>query len=287
MNRKHISVIIALLMTVAFTAEAQTFRQTMSSMLSNDYPHFQWLEYPVDNYGIATAYRGTKDNIDRRSFLCATFTCLGLDQPASDSDSGKWMAAGGYADLGCGGSLDNKLTKKRDLVVNAVLPKLLSVVGISADVQRNQQSTVDLKGGSLCARQLVQGKMLNYINGLKEADSTFYLKTALDHKQLVLVVGDIVIKSLTLNIHATPSFKAQIDTKLQGKTTQIFGDQATIGVKVERSSDKEYSLAITHPVIAGILAVRQQPDTKSVGQVLDTKWSDWAPATIPTQPAAR
>ena len=42
---------------------AQQFRDSMRQLLGSDFNEYQWLNYPVNNFGVASAYTGTKGQV--------------------------------------------------------------------------------------------------------------------------------------------------------------------------------------------------------------------------------
>jgi hypothetical protein len=263
--------------------QGQNVQKTMEEVFGNDYKGYQWLSYPINDFGVGTAYKGNRDRIDRRGFLCATFTCLGTPIPKEPQ---QWLHLGtppdAYADAGCGGLLDAKVMQKKDTVINAILPQVLSVIGITFNASKSGNSTAELKSVSMCARQLQQQKMLDYVNGL--ANDQHGMKRALSQGKLVLVVGDIVVKAMSIHIKADSALKIGIDGKLQGRAEKVLGEGANFGVKVSRTGDSEYSLTVKEPVIIGLLAVRER--TLGAGSPEreggDSPWSGWYPVTIPS-----
>jgi hypothetical protein len=271
---KHLAAFICVL-ALASLCNAQDFKQVMKQAFGNDYRDYQWLDYPVNNFGVATAYTGVKDRVDRRGFLCATFTCLGVKQSPADIDV--WMRANDFADVGCGGQLDAKLERNKGSILNSLLPKILNVVGLTASLGTVRNIKADIKLASMCSRQLQQAKMIGFIKGLNAENDTFGLKQAYDRGRLVLVIGDLVMKSMTIRLYADNKLNAQLDAKLGGESEKVLGQGAEFGVKISKSSSKDYELTVTDPVIVAVLAVRAGDDkTRANG----TSWEGWEPVTI-------
>src|SRR5260221_3748604 len=103
-----------LFVTCALVASAPNARaqEEFSKSLANTFTgaqfrNYRWLDYPLDNFGVATAYRGKNLPPSDEDFLCSTFTCLGLARPAKP-DLWLKLADGikekqGVAEVGCGG----------------------------------------------------------------------------------------------------------------------------------------------------------------------------------------
>lgn len=262
-------------LALASLCNAQDFKQVMKQAFGNDYRDYQWLDYPVNNFGVATAYTGMKDRVDRRGFLCATFTCLGAKQSPADIDV--WMRVNDFADVGCGGQLNAKLERNKSLILNSLLPKIFSVLGLTMSVETVRNTKADIKLASMCSRQLQQAKMISYIKSLNAETDTFGLKQAYNRGRLVLVIGDLVLKSMTIQLQADTKLNAQLDAKLGGASEKVLGQGAEFGVKVSKSSGKDYELTVSDPVIVAVLAVREGSDkTRANG----TSWEGWEPVTI-------
>jgi hypothetical protein len=282
-SRLTLAVLIVALAAPA--VHAQDFAKAMKKIFGKQYGGYQWLDYPVDNFGVGTAYRDTRDQADPRHFLCATFTCIGISPIPTDSV--RWLqvipqgTATGFADVGCGGAVGAAIQKSSSLVIGAMLPKLLGVIGINAGVDNATTRNTSLTVSTGCSR-LLTGRIRGFIQGLNE--DPYGMKEALNAQQLVLIKGDVVIKSLEVTVKSTSKLKADFDAKLQGKATAVFGDSAKLGVALSRDAANDYHLKIVSPVIVGILAVRQ-PKLNGVGPgfvVPDLK--RWTKVTVPPPP---
>ena len=76
-----------------FNVQAQGFADTMKQIFGKQYPHYQWLDYPVADYGVGTSYGDKKAKADPTKFLCATFTCLEISPLPQDKDT-RYTAGG-------------------------------------------------------------------------------------------------------------------------------------------------------------------------------------------------
>ncbi len=265
MRTSRIILIVSCLLIIAQTGVGQQkkFSDAMKEIFGKQYKDYQWLDYPLDNFGIATAYRDTKETINPKKFLCATFTCLEISPiPTQENQLQQWLkvartnteADKGFADVGCGGPAEDALKKKSKLALSAFFPKLFSVVGITADFSKEKAGDTSIAITAGCSR-LLTGRMTSYIGGLQQDNNG--LKAALSAGELVLVKGDVVITALEITVKSTSNLKAGLDAKLQGVAAKKFGDDAKLGVQVSKDSDNNYHLKTTSPVIVGVLAVRQ------------------------------
>src|SRR5262245_35935217 len=120
-------------MCLSVTTYAQDFSDAMKNIFKGrQYKDFQWLTYPLDNYGVGTAYSNSQ-----RQFLCDTFPCLGISPPPDPAKNLEgWIQVinpgtnVAYSAKGGGPSADLSNAANRKLFIGAVLPQILSVIGI-------------------------------------------------------------------------------------------------------------------------------------------------------------
>jgi|KBSSwiStaDraftv2_1062776.scaffolds.fasta_scaffold555623_1 hypothetical protein len=283
-----LALVAGLMMSLPSVCSPQDFRTAMKNVFGKDFKDYQWLNYPVNNFGVGTAYKGTNAKFSNKGFLCATFSCFDAPVP---KDADKWLRVNigpeEYADPGCGGPVDVTFQKNKDLVLGAVLPQIFSVIGLSANLQKTGTSVAEIKSASMCSRLLQQEKMNEYIRNLQT--DKYGLKRSYENDRLVLIVGDLVISNMTVSVKADQGLKAGLDSKLQGKVEKVLGQGANFGVKLTKSSASTYEMKITEPVIAAVLAVRQGPDrdvSNSAGQGNDvvSPWIGWHVTSVPMPP---
>ena len=283
-----IATIIAVL-GIAPWVSAQQFGSTMHDIFGKQFHDYQWLEYPLDNFGVATAYRDTRAEADPKHFLCATFTCLNIEPvPSSNSTEGinkQWLLVApssqddkGYADYGCGGPLDAAISKHSKLAINAFLPKILSLLAISGNLQTSKGTTVNLTLASVCSR-LLTGRIQGFIQDLQKDD--YGIKDAARAEELVLIKGDVVVNHFEIKIQAYQDLKVTLEAKLAGAAAKKFGDDSKLGVELSRDQNGSYHLKTTSPLIVGVLAVRQ-PRSLGIGpKMLKINLNEWKKTTVP------
>lgn len=257
---------IVLFLAVTIPATGQQFSSAMRDIFGRDFPHYQWLDYPLNDFGVGTAYRDTKETANDRNFLCATFDCLNIEPaPASNTDEGlnkQWLlvapspnADRGYADYGCGGPVQDALSKHSGTAIRAFLSKMLTLAGVSLNLEESGETSIELVLNSACKR-LLNGRIQHFIEGLK-SDQYGIRKAAVDRK-LILIKGDIVIDKMEIKIHnASQNLKAQFDAKLGGALAKKFGSDSKFTIELSRDQTGDYYLSTTSPVIVGVLAGRQ------------------------------
>src|SRR5205814_9833159 len=85
--------------------------------LSNSY---QVLPYPVDNFGILTAYKPPLgERWDESNEICATWSCLGVDANKVPTDPNERLSVSGFADTGTGGTIRGRPLKNAELNISS------------------------------------------------------------------------------------------------------------------------------------------------------------------------
>src|SRR5947209_11291066 len=119
--------------------------------------HFKFATYPVDNFGLATIYRGDGTEV------CATWTCLGGDEvtPSSATDLLELKTTTGtkYADPGEGGALQLSDNENSDYAVTFILPKILQVLKVTTKFDKTKDVTSGLILGPVTKRKLILNSM--------------------------------------------------------------------------------------------------------------------------------
>lgn len=233
--------------------------------------------YPVDNFGLATAYNGKQGPA---SEICATWDCIGVSDQNKVSEltdfQRLWLVVGGiqYAEAGAGGALKLTEDEKRSLGLNALLPKVLEALSLSADASAVKDVNTDLELGPVTIRILRRQQMLTHLNG---SDGHPLEKEAFADKHLVLVYSDIVLKTmkihLTVNADSNADLQAKLDGALSGNVGKVIGTGSSLSFKVDKATKGDYTLETTTPTILATYA-RRQPTAKTLGPV-DDKWSSW------------
>ena len=238
---------------------------------------YTFATYPLDNFGLATAY---EDKVDPSKELCATWDCLGVsddDKVAAMSATEKLklkVSTVQYADTGEGPALKLSDDEKNSISLKALLPKILQVLSLSFDFSNSKGVTTTLTMGPVTIRTLRRKEMLDRL-GSKDAHPLE--KAAFDQKKLVLVYSDIVVSSMTIDLKLDASTNADLEAKLegalQGKVGQVIGKDSSLSFKVDRADKGEYSFEINKPMILAVYTKRQP----AAGQLGATAgWSHWS-----------
>jgi hypothetical protein len=273
------------------------FGKAMEQIFGDQFKGYQWLPYPVDNFGMGSMFeavaplRGKQKtssiNIQpiNARLLCSTFDCLGIKpapKPRVDPKSlDQWLylakdAEGNdpYADLACGGELQLKdFGKKSKVAVKFLLPQILGVIGIQGDFSSDNSIALNGTLSVACDRRLLPARIKSYFKAL--GDDNYGIKEAFNSGQLILIENDVIIKSVDLKVTRGSELAAKLDNTLKGQPAKVFGEGANFGVQVSRSENGDYTLKNSSPLIVGVLA-RQQIRGAGIGpSELDydiTKW---------------
>jgi hypothetical protein len=233
--------------------------------------------YPLDNFGVATAYEHKQSPED---FICATWECVGIsdDQKVSGlSDEQKLnIVADGvqYATAGAGPSLNLTEEEKKSISLKAILPKLFQVLDITGDFSHTNDINTTLTTGPISVRILRRPAMMTKIGG---PTGNAAEKAASNTGDLVLVYSDIVVSSMKIEVKPNPETKADLEAKLSGALTgkvgQVFSKDSDLSFKLDNSTKGDYSFSINKPLILAVY-VKKQPGPGALG---DQKgWNGWS-----------
>jgi hypothetical protein len=246
---------------------AKIMHKAVKKVLDEDINGFEKRSYPVDNFGLITAYSAS-DSV----FICDMFNCLGMDD--IQSSSANWLAMNGYAGIGSGGGVQLSESKSTSVAFSALLPQFASQMGLSAGLMTKRNTTVKVSFGAAHFRKLRQQNFMNYIRTL---DNTSELKQAYNNNNLLLTIEDCVIDNLSVSITVSSNTSVSIDATMDpGSNTKIF-DGGDLGLKVEKTGEATYTLTAIHPVIFAY-KIKKRPS--SGGLSTSDDFSDWIDATF-------
>jgi len=276
--RKLIALLVVIVMAQPVVAVdyGQLMANRVKEVLKGKANGYTFATYPVDNFGLATAY---EDKVDPSKELCATWDCLGVSDDAkveamSPEEKLKLkVSAVQYADTGEGPALKLSDDEKNSISVKALLPKILQVLSLSFDFTHSKGVTTTLTMGPVTIRTLRRKEMMDHLNS---KDAHPLEKAAFGQKKLVLVYSDIVVSSMTINLKLDASTNADLEAKLggalQGKVGQVIGKDSSLSFKVDRADKGEYSFEINKPMILAVYTKRQ-PAKGKLGPT--RSWSNW------------
>lgn len=237
--------------------------------------NYQWSGYPVDNFGVGTAYDPPKgkqwSDGDR---LCASWTCIGVKPESIPTDLEVRLTLNGFADKGSGGSVTLSEKQKKELGLNLLLPGLANVLNLTAKLDWSKGVNIDFSFGKAYKRSLIRKRMTDLINHLPATDP---MKGAFDRGILVMITADLVVDSMHATIEVDTKLNPEVEAKLKGKAEELLGSGASAGFKFNRTTTGKYTLDITQPVVLAVLP-RTQPAPGVLRAFTDAekeKWDDW------------
>lgn len=276
---------------LAVPSHGQDFSKSMAKIFTgNQFKHYQWQTYPVSDYGVGTAYRGTSNQPTGGTFLCSTYACLSAQKsdPSTAEGLSKWLIVSadsndttGYAAAPCGGDLDAALQRNSKWAISALVPQLLGVLGLNANASNDKTAKTVLTGATACNRKLYQVKAIQYLTRTDHPD-TYGVAAAYNNNRLVLVLEDVVIKSFDFQVTTTGDLKAGFDSKLNNDPTKKFGAGSDLQFNLEKTANDQYHLKSTTPLVVGFLAESNAkvPVGKGAAPGALGNWAGWQPTKV-------
>ncbi|MFA6245328.1 MAG: hypothetical protein WC615_00215 [Mucilaginibacter sp.] len=274
--KKTIKFALCATMLLAVThLHAQNYNEILINVIKNEFKKdlkgFQFLNTPTDNYGLVTTY---KKNTDPKNFECDMYNCIGIKAPGSADAA--WLTMNGFA---AGGDNGRKITLSQDVNdqvgFNLILPKIMKIVGLNGNFNKNTVKHLELTLGPVYIRQLRKSVMQDYLNKLDHSSRQYQL---FNSGQMVLIVGDCVIQSMDVDITLADTTETSIDAKFGWQGSSVAAkilDSAAIGLKVAKKSAGHYQFTLQHPVIFARLA-KKQANAGELGLTQDQDFNDWA-----------
>jgi hypothetical protein len=276
---KYVKLILLIVSSFACgsTLHAQDYGKLMTTKVkaalgNNAVKGYVFSTYPLDNFGLATAYESKQNPAD---FICATWECVGIsdDQKVdalSDDQKLKVIANNvQYATVGTGTSLNLTEDEKRSISLKAILPKLFQVLDITGDLSHSNEINTTLSTGPITVRILRRADMTTHIKGASGVPAE---QAAAATGDLILVYSDIVISTMKIEIKTDPQTTADLEAKLSGAVGKVFSKGADLSFKLDNSTKGDYSFSISKPLILAVYA-KKQPRPGVLGG--GTGWHDW------------
>lgn len=271
MNKKILFVVFILSIICWTESFAQSYNRIMGravkKAIGSDLKGYQIFSYPTDNFGLITSY---ENSVSDTNFLCDMWNCIGVNDV--NSGSSNWLSLNNFAGVGAGGTIELSQKKKTKVAIDIILPKIYDIVGVSGGFKKEQTTEINITIGKAFLRKLRRDEILQHINSL---DNTKSVKKAYNNGNLVLVVADCVIEDMSVSVKVDQEISTNLDAKLgitgTSVATKVFQD-ASLSVKVEKTSSGTYTFKVSHPVIFARL-IKKQPGAGTLGASNDfTEW---------------
>jgi hypothetical protein len=239
-----------------------TWRQIFS--LNPQDGDYRWYGYPVDNFGVLTAYdppAGTPFRDSDR--ICATWSCLDIVPAAVPTDPMARLNVNGYADIGGGGGITLTQEQANKIGVNLLLPNLAQVANFKAGVDLSRGVKTKVTLGRAYKRSAVRDLYTEFIEK-KSTKPT--LKTAFTNGRLVWVAADIVAESFDVDITVDTKRNAELGAELTKAASAVAKDSSA-KVAITSGAEGQYHISVKNPVVLAV-QTRTQPagGTLTAGQ---------------------
>jgi hypothetical protein len=293
----------------------QGFGAAMEKIFGKQHPHYQWLDYPVNDFGIGSAYDNSRPKADPKNFLCATFTCLEIiprpvdkegcytSSQAPDPGNCPWETVARtqteyYANVACGTDAEVQLTVNKEFALKALLPIFLHAIGFSGDLDAKATNSANVTLAKACDRRLLPGPYNRFVSRLKE--DTYGLRSAQSRQRLVIIRDDIIITAFEVTIKGTSKLAADLnatlknvppaeqmpkvpDVSLQPKSQQTSQGKATSGesasgptASVQYSRDSSGDYHLKSTAPLIVgFAAVKQPSSAGIGPGTLETWDGW------------
>lgn len=223
---------------------------------------YRWFGYPVDNFGIATFYdppagQDWKDS-DR---ICASWSCLELQDKLANMNVDDRLNVGGYADIGTGPSITLDETAKSQLGISVILPGLANLLNINAGVDWSKGITTTLSIGKAIKRSINRDKVRDFI---EHHSTNQTLKNDYTNGRLAYVAADIVAQDIDVTIKVDKKLNASADAKLTQLAGSVFPKDSEIKVNGGPNTEGTYHITIKSPVVLAV-QTRTQPSGGTLG----------------------
>lgn len=262
---------------------AEELTNAIGGALGETFEDYQSFSYPTDNFGLATIYRSTDDEVTPDEFDCDMWNCIGVADADIPVDRAANLSMNGFAAVGTGGEITIEKQAEERLAFGVVLPAVARVAGISGGLERERVPEVSLQLGQAHSRLLRRDSVLTALRGLPP---THDRRLAFNQGALALVVADVVIDGFTATIDVKQETGQELDAKLSGTASTVIGSDAELNFEIRKVVDGRYTINVTRPVIifrwikvqtAGGTLSNREGTCEGIAD-LETCWTGWRSA---------
>jgi hypothetical protein len=237
-------------------------------------PGYESVPFSTTNYGLVSMY--TAPSAQDMDFYCDTWNCLGVPDDAIPQDPDELMSIQGLASVGRGSPIELTVQEQEEYSLNVLLPEVANALGGNVAFDSSAIERVDLRIGSAVKRELRRREFFEFMTErLEDAN----LRRMFEAGDITVIVGDIVVSSMTLEVQFSSEASAQVETSApvpasaEGSASLSFG-WARVGAG-------RYVLTVDTPLIVRRIAKRPSSDgTLSPGDS-DDEWVGWETVVAP------
>lgn len=233
--------------THAASYSEETKKALIGAFNKKEFPGYTFRGTPVGTFGVGTIYEDDPAvAIESRWLLGRPDTWY--EDSVSKEDRDKWtkriIVDGDF------GSVTLTTDKTKKINVGAILPNILQVIGINANVDLTRNVKVTLSADRATSRKIDW-------TAFKEAIKANVIRKSvaevISSKNFVMCAADIVLTGYTININATrnTALNAQLDGKT--KLTEKLGEGVGFKVGVSSTGTGTYAVKAADPVVAAVL----------------------------------
>lgn len=241
--------------------------------LGTDLKGYEFYSYPTNNFGVGTSC--IKKWIPKGDMVADMISSYGLTGYSSSDNI--WRTVNGFAYLGSDGiSIKVNENIESVLTLEMLLPKLLNILNLNADLKNANAKSLKLTIDSGYKRFLNHSKFMNFIRESNASE----IQKAFNQKKLLVATGDFIITGFSLTISKSDTLGASIIAKLDSTIKagkNVILDKASLEMSIVRNSDGYYTISSRKPIIIAVYVKKQTPlSTYSENDNFDS----WDSATI-------
>lgn len=233
--------------------------KALRKSLGKDFKEYSSFSYPTDNFGVLTSF---DQELSPSNQICAMASCItGLELNSPE----EWINLKGLVNVGTGGTITLTETQQKDVSIDAVLPKLWSILNVSGGFNKNSTQKVTLDIGPGTVRFVNKLKLKETIDNLPDTD---LFKQKYINGDLVVAVSDVVVQNMTVTIEIDSNASANLEASISNEDI----DSGDLDFTYKKVTNGKYVFEIKKPVIIMRLT-KKQPSAGVLGEEKD--FDDW------------
>lgn len=233
--------------------------KSVRESLGKDFKSYSSFSYPTNNFGALTSF---DTDLKPENQICAMNSCLDLTLTEDE-----WLDFKGLLDVGTGGTIELTETDQKTASIDAVLPKLWSIINVSGGFEKSSTQKVELNIGPATVRFIDKLKLKEYIDNL---DDTNAYKQKYISGDLVVIVSDVVVKNMSVTVELDTNSSLKLEAAMQGGNV----DSSELDFTFTKVTDGKYVFRVDKPVIIMRLP-KKQPSAGGLG--IDDSFNSWIP----------
>lgn len=258
MKSSSILLMLALLTsTVSYSQNYnKKFKKAIQKSLGKDYKHYQFLSYPIDNFGVLSCYENSPKD---ENIAAETSSFLG----AAPKNREEWLNLKGFIFTpGEGGTIKLDSKSQTEVAVSTILPKVFEALKLTASFNSKKVVRAEVFINKGYRRLYNPDKFQKFIVDSMSGKANYAYK----NKTLVYVCGDFVIDSMVVKVTIDQDLAAKVDAELASLPAGITSNPSDstqssstkVNVGINRTAGGSYTITFNKPVIVARL-IKYQP----------------------------